>query len=58
MMNSITTTIEFSCPCCGEKIIIRKNASGEITAVPFSYIEQNIASIGEYDFGEKGGEKY
>lgn len=56
MMNNTIKTQEYSCPCCGEKFYIQINESGKIIITPFIIPKENYISIGQYDFGEKGGE--
>nr|DAE59735.1 MAG TPA: cysteine-rich protein [Caudoviricetes sp.]DAZ32557.1 MAG TPA: cysteine-rich protein [Caudoviricetes sp.] len=56
MMNSIIKTKEFECPCCGEKLYIQINESGDIIITPFILPKEDCSSIGIYDFGMKGGE--
>lgn len=55
-MNNIIKMKEFKCPCCGEKFHIELKENGDIIIVPFILPKEDIASIGIYDFGTKGGE--
>lgn len=59
MMKDTTTTQEFNCPCCGEKINIEITESGNVIIAPFILLksDKSISEFG-YEFGVvKGGEK-